>query len=102
MLEGEDRIDRIDNSNAVPETRKNITMDKYMQQDQALEDFQLICMYCGGSRNEAGFWGQDHRPSLPAENISHGICPKCLKIYFPKVYISLCKEGKINLNDAQC
>jgi hypothetical protein len=78
-------------------------MSKRKQKNQRQEgDLQLICTYCSRSRNAAGLWERNYDQSYPVEQTSHGICPRCLKRNFPGVYTSLCREGKISLEDANC
>lgn len=47
-----------------------------------------ICSYCKNIRDDQGYWTQ--LESYIAKNsdadLSHGICPKCAKKYYPKLF----------------
>ncbi len=47
-----------------------------------------ICSYCNNLRNSEGEWTKNLYPYSSSSNIllSHGICPSCAKIHFPKEY----------------
>lgn len=49
-----------------------------------------ICAYCKKVRNDEGYWQQvgDYIHSHLDIDVTHGICPECLKKYFPEVDMS--------------
>ena len=86
---------------AAPNSKRGITVSKKNHMDQQSEGLQLVCTYCDRKRNDAGTWERSQGKTISKEKISHGICPRCLKKHFPGVYFSLCREGKISLEDAK-
>lgn len=55
-----------------------------------------ICSHCKGMRDDAGYWQsvEEYVRSHTEANLSHGICPKCLKHHYPEVYESLHAKGE--------
>jgi hypothetical protein len=59
-----------------------------------------ICMYCKKHQNDLGGWGESSvRYRLIPDYESQAICPDCLREYYPTVYESLCRNGKISSED---
>lgn len=52
-----------------------------------------ICAYCKNIRDDNGYWTQleAYLAENSDANLSHGICPECIKKHFPEYYGS--KEG---------
>ena len=55
-----------------------------------------ICSHCKGMRDDAGYWQsvEEYVRSHTEANLSHGICPKCLKHHYPEIYESLHAKGE--------
>lgn len=56
-----------------------------------------ICSHCKGMRNDAGYWQsvETYVSAHTEAELTHGICPKCLKQHHPAMYNRLHAEGKI-------
>ncbi len=68
----------------------NTQKAKIAQQSKTITEFKKI-------RDDSGFWGNVEQYISKHSNVdfSHGICPECLKIEYPEVYIKLNGRGKI-------
>ena len=56
-----------------------------------------FCSFCKKIRDDQGYWEQVDvyiRKHSDAE-ISHGVCPECLKIHYPEEYKELVRKGRI-------
>ena len=74
-------------------------MTEQGSQNQDENCLPSICMYCKKRQNDEGAWGA---PSLrnklmPDYMLKQGICPECLRIYYPCVYLSQCDNGEIDI-----
>ena len=56
-----------------------------------------MCTYCKGVRDDAGFWQsvEEYMSAHYDADVTHGICPDCLKEQYPEVYADLRAKGKI-------
>lgn len=47
-----------------------------------------ICCYCKGIRNDRGYWQrvEDYLSAQSRADLSHGICPDCLKRHYPDIH----------------
>jgi GAF domain-containing protein len=56
-----------------------------------------ICVHCKGIRNDEGYWNsvEDYIAAHSEMDLTHGICPACLKARQPKVYAALLSKGMI-------
>jgi hypothetical protein len=73
-------------------------MGEFMSEEKEREDnLLMICSYCEKYKSDEGYW--EHlsasKKSYPENTLSHGVCPQCVKEYYPDQYECLCKEGKI-------
>ncbi len=59
-------------------------------------NFALVCAYCNKILKNKDFWETRDAGELQnnLNDISHGICPDCLKEYFPHEYLAIQKERK--------
>lgn len=63
-------------------------LQEAMEKIKTLKGLVPICMHCKNIRNDKGFWEkvetyvQEHSDA----QFSHGICPSCLKKYYPQYY----------------
>ena len=55
-----------------------------------------ICSYCKGIRNDEGYWNKvvDYISAHSDVDLSHSVCPACLKTHHPDAYNKLRSEGK--------
>lgn len=53
---------------------------------QLLRNLIPICMHCKNVRNDKGFWGkvENYLSAHSDMQFSHGICPDCMKKYYPE------------------
>ena len=72
------------------ESRLNLITELHntLSEVKTLRGILPLCSYCKNIRNDKGYWEKVdvyiHQHS--EADVSHGICPDCLKIYFPKQY----------------
>jgi len=63
-------------------------LQEAMEKIKTLKGLVPICMHCKNIRDDEGFWQkveiyvQEHSDA----QFSHGICPSCLKKYYPEYY----------------
>ena len=70
---------------------------------KALEDVKTlsglipICSHCKKVRDDSGYWEQVEFYLAKRTNadFSHGICPDCLKQFYPRMFEKMNKNGKI-------
>ena len=55
---------------------------------RTLKGLVPVCASCKSIRDDAGFWTsmEDYLAENTDLKLSHGICPRCLKVHFPDVY----------------
>lgn len=63
------------------------TITAYQQRIKTLEGIIPICMHCKEIRDEKGEWNRlEHFITERSDaRFSHGICPKCMAIHYPKI-----------------
>lgn len=56
-----------------------------------------ICSHCKGIRDDAGYWQsvEEYVRDHTEADLTHGICPKCLKHHHPVMYARLHAEGRV-------
>ena len=65
----------------------NSDLKQALDNIKTLKGLLPICAYCKKIRDDSGYWQQmetyvrDHTNA----DFSHGICPECMKKYFPKI-----------------
>lgn len=68
-----------------------------LEEVKTLRGIIPICMHCKKIRNDDGYWEdvavyiQEHSYA----DMSHGLCPDCLKEKYPSVYDKLVKDGRL-------
>ncbi len=62
----------------------------------------LVCSYCNKILKDKDVWGIDNTGALlnNLSNLSHGICPNCLKENFPNEYLAIEEEKKEKIRNA--
>ena len=69
--------------------RLNAELQKALEKVKMLSGLLPICAGCKKIRNDKGYWErvEDYIKAHSRDvDFSHGICPDCLKKYFPEVY----------------
>ncbi len=53
-----------------------------------------VCSFCEKILSDAGDWMRfsDYIRQHPYADVSHGICPACLKEFFPNEYMAICED----------
>ena len=57
------------------------------------DDVVVICAYCKKVLDGR----EDNFIEDPGTMVSHGICPNCLLLHFPKEYVAIQKEQRIRI-----
>lgn len=62
-------------------------LEKAMQEIKTLQGIIPICVHCKKIRDDQGFWESVEKYIEERANVgfSHGICPDCLRKYFPEI-----------------
>lgn len=62
---------------------------------KAIRSLLPICTHCKGVRNDKGYWGsvEEYIRTHGKRELTHGICPKCMKARHPKLYRELRGRG---------
>jgi hypothetical protein len=68
-----------------------------MSRNHRQAKLKLACVYCSRHRNDESCRSHtDEFEELMQEELdSHGLCPECLREYFPDMYAAIMKEGKV-------
>ncbi len=74
-----------------------IDLQKALDEVKTLSGLVPICSHCKKIRDDSGYWEQVEYYISKRSNVdfSHGICPDCMKKYYPKQYKKLKEKGKI-------
>ena len=67
---------------------KNIKLEKALCEIKTLRGIVPICAHCKKIRDDTGFWQQVevYVDKHTEAKFSHGICPECVKDFFPEIY----------------
>ncbi|MDP8267648.1 MAG: response regulator [Candidatus Tenebribacter davisii] len=83
----------------IEEERENLIkeLQKTLEEVKTLEGLIPICSHCKKIRDDSGYWGNVEQYIAKHSNVnfSHGICPDCLKKYYPDQYKKMKEKGKI-------
>ena len=71
-----------------------LDLQKALDEVKKLSGLIPICSHCKKVRDDNGYWDQveDYISKRSDVDFSHGICPDCMKKYYPKIYAKLQKE----------
>jgi len=71
-----------------------------MNINESMERLELyiVCSYCGVLLKRSG--ESDVAANTEANYFSHGICPSCLLVNYPKEYLNIQKMYRIRIKDA--
>jgi hypothetical protein len=71
-------------------------LQEALKEIKTLRGILPLCSFCKKIRNDKGYWEQVdvyiHKHSQA--DISHGICPECMKEHYPEVYASINADKK--------
>jgi len=73
------------NSKLMDLKKKNDELERALSEIKTLRGIIPICSYCKKMRDDEGYWNQveNYIQKHSEADFSHGICPECVKIYFP-------------------
>jgi hypothetical protein len=92
------------------ETRKQAETEKahmIVKLEEALEEIKTLkgilplCSFCKKIRDDKGYWEQvDVYINKHSEaDISHSVCPECLRMHYPEIYASMPGKNNKDLTD---
>ncbi|MEJ2158240.1 MAG: hypothetical protein P8X96_23180 [Desulfobacteraceae bacterium] len=72
-------------------------LQKALDEIRTLRGILPLCSFCKKIRDDKGYWEQvDVYIQKHSEaDISHSVCPECMKVHYPKSYASLLSKKKI-------
>lgn len=67
---------------------KNRELERALTEIKTLQGIIPICAHCKQIRDDAGIWSkiEEYIDSHSDAKLSHGICPDCLKKFYPEIY----------------
>lgn len=73
--------------NEIKLSNEKIQLKSALEEIKKLQGMIPICSYCKKIRDDDGFWQQvgDYIHNHTEANVTHGVCPDCLKKYFPDI-----------------
>lgn len=68
-----------------------------MDENRRLAMLIPVCSYCRRARDDKDYWESLDQYLLKQTEaqVSHGICPDCLKAHFPDIYAEMLRSGEI-------
>jgi hypothetical protein len=68
-----------------------IALEEALEEIKTLKGILPLCSFCKKIRNDKGYWEQvDVYINKHSEaDISHSVCPECLRIHYPEIYASM-------------
>lgn len=91
-------LDITDRKHSEEEREKLIAeLQQALSEVKTLSGLLPICASCKKIRDDSGYWNQIESYVSAHSNakFSHGLCPDCLKKYYPDTYEKLKSDGKI-------
>jgi len=81
---------QLQDQNALLE-KKQTELQEALENVKTLRGFIPICAHCKKIRDDEGFWKQveTYVSEHSLATFSHGLCPACIKKYYPDIYQSL-------------
>jgi len=84
-------------------------LQKALAEVETLSGMIPMCSHCKKVRDDEGFWDQveDYIAKRSNVDFSHGICPDCLKKYYPKIHEKMqknkddAKDSKISSKESK-
>ena len=69
---------------------KNDKLEKAIEEIHVLKGIIPVCSYCKKVRNDEGYWKtlEAYIKEYSGAKMSHGICPDCMRKYFPDIKIN--------------
>jgi GAF domain-containing protein len=67
--------------------RASADLANALEHVKTLHGLLPICTYCKNIRNDKGYWRtvEEYIGTMTNANLSHGVCPDCLREHFPEV-----------------
>lgn len=74
---------------------KNLALAEALENVKTLSGFIPICMHCKKIRDDEGYWNQleSYLITHSDAQLSHCLCPECMKELYPDIYEEVAKEG---------
>lgn len=74
---------------------KNLALAEALENVKTLSGFIPICMHCKKIRDDEGYWNQleSYLISHSDAQLSHCLCPECLKELYPDIYAEVAEAG---------
>jgi hypothetical protein len=96
VLHTEKSADELE-KNALQLAEEKRKLEISLHEIKTLRGIIPICMHCKKIRNDDGFWEDvaEYLQNHSYADMSHGLCPDCMKEKYPKVYEKLLSEGKL-------
>ena len=68
-----------------------------MEELKTVRSLLPICAHCKSVKDHKGYWQlvEDYISAHIAADLSHGICPECMKAHYPEVHQRMVAEGKV-------
>lgn len=65
-------------------------------------EITVVCSYCGKLIKGQKSWKKEYLTAkeISLLPVSHGICPKCLVVNFPKEYLAIMGEDRLQTDKA--
>ncbi|WP_155317081.1 hypothetical protein [Desulfosarcina alkanivorans] len=75
---------------------KNGRLRKALDEIKTLRGIIPICSHCNQIRDDEGIWKriEEYVGAHSEARFSHGICPDCIRKYYPAEYASINSDGK--------
>ncbi|MCF7793251.1 MAG: response regulator [Candidatus Cloacimonetes bacterium] len=72
-------------------------LQKALHEVKTLSGLIPICSHCKKVRDDGGYWDQVENYIARHANVdfSHGICPDCMRQYYPEMYDKMKKKGEV-------
>jgi GAF domain-containing protein len=82
--------------------RVSFSLAQALEQIKLLEELVPICAYCKGIRNDQGYWTsvEEFIKQHSDVNFTHGVCPDCIRQYFPEVADSVLEKMEASQTEA--
>jgi hypothetical protein len=74
-------------------------LQKALEEIKTLSGLLPICSHCKKIRDDSGYWQgvEQYIAEHSSVQFSHGICPDCLRQYYPKVAEKVLKNQEVKL-----
>jgi len=75
---------------------RTIELKKAFAEIKTLRGILPLCSFCKKIRDENGYWEQAdaYIDKHSQADISHSVCPECMRKHYPEAYASICTDKK--------